>query len=73
MINSARMSCVVGVKVPSRVREKMRKLRENIDWPEEIRNLITEKIEEIERATNSERFERLRKQLPVRRQGTISG
>jgi|YelNatPaOPRAMG01_1025707.scaffolds.fasta_scaffold126107_2 hypothetical protein len=40
---------VISVKVPKRIREKMREYSGIINWPEEIRGLITAKIEEVER------------------------
>ena len=41
---------VVSVKVPKRVKEKMREYSKIINWPEEIRGLINTRIEEFERA-----------------------
>ena len=38
---------VVSVKVPEWVKEKMKELSNDINWPEEIRNFIIAKINEI--------------------------
>ena len=40
---------VVSVKIPKKVREKMKEYSGSVNWPEEIRRLITAKIEELER------------------------
>jgi len=62
---------VVSVKVPEWVKEKMKELSNVVNWPEEIRNFIIAKINEIERVRAVERaikilekFLLLNKELP---------
>lgn len=43
---------VVSVKVPSKVKQDMRKVKDSVKWPEEIRNFILEKLEEEKRKEN---------------------
>jgi hypothetical protein len=40
---------VVSVKIPKKIKEKMKEYNKIINWPEEIRRLIIAKIEEVER------------------------
>lgn len=40
---------VVSVKVPPRVKEDMQKLKDSVQWSEEIRNFIIDKLEEEKR------------------------
>jgi len=63
---------VVSVKVPKEIKDKMRKNKGKVDWPEEIRRSIVEKIEEIERKETIENVEKLLAKLPVQPRRAIS-
>jgi len=63
---------VVSVKVPKEIKDKMRKTKGKVDWPEEIRRSIIEKIEEIERKETIENVEKLLAKLPVQPRRAIS-
>jgi len=53
-----RMS-VVSVKVPSRVKQDMRRVKDSVKWPEEIRNFIIHKLEEERRKESIENAEKV--------------
>jgi hypothetical protein len=61
---------VVSVKVPEWVKEKMKELSNVINWPEEIRNFIIAKINEIERVRAVERAIKILEKVPPAAQGT---
>ena len=59
---------VVSVKVPRWVKEKMRKYKGSVNWPEEVRKAILAKLEELERREAvEEAVELLEKVRPARR------
>ncbi|ABL78786.1 type II toxin-antitoxin system VapB family antitoxin [Thermofilum pendens] len=49
------MSATVSFKVRREVKEKMLRYRDRVDWPEELRRFVEEKIREIEARENIER------------------
>ena len=63
---------VVSVKVEERMKKEMEKLRTQVDWPEEIRNFIGGKIEQVERETNLEEVGMLLNQLSKLPRGTAA-
>jgi hypothetical protein len=56
---------VVSVRVPRELKEKMRKYRDKINWSEEIRRFIENKILEAERENTLSKLEELINQLPT--------
>jgi len=63
---------VVSVKVPKEIKEKMKKTEGKVNWPEEIRRSILEKIEELERRENVENVARSLAGLPFQPKGTVT-
>jgi hypothetical protein len=63
---------VVSVRVPRELKEKMRKYRDKINWSEEIRRFIENKILEAERENTLSKLEELIKQLPSVSRGTAA-
>ncbi len=63
---------VISVKVPEDVKEKMKKTKDKVDWPEEIRNFVARRVEELEKAKRLEEVKRLLADLPVQPRGSIS-
>jgi hypothetical protein len=61
---------VVSVKVPEWVKEKMKELSNDINWPEEIRKFIIAKINEIERVRAVERAIKILEKVPFAEQET---
>ncbi|MEM3439296.1 MAG: CopG family transcriptional regulator [Candidatus Bathyarchaeia archaeon] len=60
------MSETVSFKVPKSIKGEMEKLKDEIDWPEELRRFVIERIERVkrERALN-EVLEDLRRLGPA--------
>ena len=52
---------VVSVKVPQELKKDMEKRKEKINWSEEIRTFISQKIEEEQRRENLEIAEKILK------------
>ncbi|MEM2724655.1 MAG: hypothetical protein QXP47_02690 [Candidatus Nezhaarchaeales archaeon] len=46
------MSSVVSFKVPSHVKKKMEKLKNYVNWNEELRKYLIKRLEELERELN---------------------
>ena len=63
---------VVSVRVPKELKKKMDLLKPNINWSEEIRKFIEEKIREWGRLKVIEEVEDLIKTLPEVPRGTIT-
>ncbi|MCG3260269.1 MAG: hypothetical protein H7644_11010 [Candidatus Heimdallarchaeota archaeon] len=42
------MSTTMSLKIPEELREKMRKLKDQVEWSKEIREYIQKRIREIE-------------------------
>jgi len=63
---------VVSVKVEERMKKEMEKLKTQVDWPEEIRNFIGGRIEQVERETNLEEVGMLLSQVPKLPRGTAA-
>ena len=55
------MSVVVSVKVPRKVKEQMDKMKSTVNWPEEIRRYILEKLEREKRIENISKVEEMLK------------
>ena len=52
------MSEIIAVKVPKKVKDKVKALRNEVNWPEEIRRFLEEKIREVEARKTMERIVR---------------
>jgi GTP1/Obg family GTP-binding protein len=63
---------VISVRVPRKLKEKMQKYRDKVNWSEEIRKFIENKILETEREDVISRLDELIKQLPAIPKGTAS-
>jgi uncharacterized membrane protein len=57
---------VVSFKVRKEIKEKMVKYRDRVDWPEELRRFVEEKIREIEARENMERIIREMERIKVK-------
>jgi hypothetical protein len=63
---------VVSVKVEDRMKKEMENYRNQINWPEEIRNFIGGKIEQMQREANFSEVERMLGGLPPVPRGTAT-
>ncbi len=57
------MSVIIGIHIPRRLREKMDSLG-NINWSEEVRRFLEERVEELHRRKVLEEVHRVVEQLP---------
>jgi len=63
---------VISVKVPDKVKEKMSRTKDKVNWPQEIRAFIESKVEELERRERVESVERMLAKMPTQAKGTAS-
>jgi len=61
---------VVTVRVPRELKEKMQKYKSRINWSDEIRKFIENKVLEIEREEVFARLDNLIRRLPQTPRGT---
>ncbi len=52
------MSEIIAVKVPRELKKKMKTLKKEVNWPEEIRRFIEAKVREVEAKKTIERITR---------------
>ena len=67
------MSVVISVRVPRRLKEEMDKLRGYVNWSEEIRRFIEERVRELRRKLVLEEARRVIERLPEAPRGTAAG
>jgi hypothetical protein len=63
---------VVSVKVSPKVKKEMEELKENIEWPAEIRKFIENRLEQAKREESVRKVERILKELPQVPRGTAA-
>ncbi len=63
---------VVSVKVEERMKKEMEKYRKQIVWPDEIRNFIGGKIEQVQREASLKEVERMLSGVPSVPRGTVT-
>ncbi|MDA4131188.1 MAG: hypothetical protein OK457_10495 [Thaumarchaeota archaeon] len=63
---------VVSVKVSSKTKKEMESLRDNIEWPEEIRGFIESRLEQERRRQAVERAEKTLKGVRPVPKGTAA-
>ena len=59
-----RLSVVLSVRIPKKLKEEMDKLRDVVDWSPEIRAFIEEKVRTYKRIKVLEEVDRILEQLP---------
>lgn len=64
------LSVTVSFRVPKRLKEKMDELRGSLNWSEELRNFVEERVKEYERVKALEELERAIEKLPLLPKGT---
>lgn len=67
------MSVVISVRVPRRLREEMRRLGGDVNWSEEIRRFLEERVRELRRKRVLEEARRVIERLPEALRGTAAG
>ncbi|MCS7128004.1 MAG: CopG family transcriptional regulator [Sulfolobales archaeon] len=66
------MSVVVSFRISRELKKKMDSLKTSVNWSEEIRKFIEEKVREYERLRVIEDVENLIKTLPEMPRGTVT-
>lgn len=67
------MSCVISVRIPRRLKEKMDLLKGDINWSDEIRRFIEAKVEEYWKLKVLREVRSVIEQLPEVPRGTVTG
>ena len=60
---------VVSIRVPKELKEKMDRFRDRVDWAEEIRRFIEERVRELEREEVLRKVKELLRDLPTQSRG----
>jgi len=66
------MNTVIGVRISRRLKERMDRFKDRVNWAEEIRKFLEEKVRELEREEVLQRVEEMLKDLPIQPRGAIS-
>jgi len=64
------VSTTISFKVSRQIKEKMVELSSKIEWPEEIRNYIMERIKQVERQKAIEETEKMLENVRPAPEGT---
>ncbi len=67
------MSVTVSFRIPKKLKEKMDALRGIVNWSEEVRRFIEERVREYEQAKAIEELESIIRRLPEVPRGTVTG
>ncbi len=67
------MSVVISVRVPRRLKEEMDRLSSYVNWSEEIRRFLEERVRELRRKHVLEEARRVIERLPEAPRGTATG
>ena len=67
------MSVVISVRVPRRLKEEMDKLSGYVNWSEEIRKFLEERVKELRRKRVLEEARKVIESLPELPPGTATG
>ena len=67
------MSVTVSFRVPRELKERMDRLRDRVNWSEEVRRFLERRVRELEQALAIEELENLIKRLPQVPRGTVAG
>jgi len=66
------MSATVSFRVPKKLKKKMDELRKYINWSEELRRFVEERIREIEQERAIEELEEVIRRLPSSPKGVAN-
>ena len=67
------VSVTVTFRVPRELKERMDRLRGRVNWSDEVRRFLEQRVRELEQAIVIEKVERLIRQLPEVPRGTVTG
>ena len=66
------MSVVISVRIPRRLKERMDELSDVVNWSEEIRKFLEERVRELYRRMVLKEVRKVIEQLPEVPRGTIT-
>ena len=66
------MSVVISVRIPRRLKEEMDRLGGNINWSEEIRRFLEERVRQLQRQRVLEEARRVIEKIPEAPAGTAA-
>ncbi len=66
------VSAIVSVRVPKKLKEEMDRLRDRVNWSEEIRRFLERRVRELQRKLVLEEARRIIETLPEAPQGTAA-
>jgi len=64
------MSAVISIRIPRGLKEKMDKLRSQVNWSEEIRKFLEYRVEQLYRKAVLEDIGKIVEEVPESRKGT---
>jgi len=67
------LSVIVSFRIPKQLKERMDKLRGKVDWSEEVRRFLEEKVREYEQLEAIRELEEAIRSLPKVPRGTALG
>lgn len=66
------MSTVISVRIPRKLKEKMDKLKDLVNWSEEIRKFLEKRVEELHRRKVLEEIRKVLEKIPESPKGTAA-
>ena len=63
------MSTIISVRVPKKLKKRMDKLRDMVNWSEEIRKFLEKRVEEFHRRKDLEEIRKVLEEVP---KGTVT-
>ena len=63
------MSTIISVRVPKKLKKRMDKLRDMVNWSEEIRKFLEKRVEEFHRRKVLEEIRKVLEEVP---KGTVT-
>jgi len=66
------LSTVISVRIPRKLKEKMDKLKDLVNWSEEIRKFLEKRVEELHRRKVLEEIRKVLEKIPESPKGTAA-
>jgi len=63
------LSTIISVRVPKKLKKRMDKLRDMVNWSEEIRKFLEKRVEEFHRRKDLEEIRKVLEEVP---KGTVT-
>ncbi len=66
------MSVTVSFRIPRKLKEKMDRFRGYVNWSEEVRRFLEQRVRELEQTMAIEELEKIIRELPETPRGTAA-